>query len=145
MPQDTVTMSAGRVFLVLAVACLAVYSSLSSYGISSAIRQQSTDKYGVEAQLQRLAPAAAKLPAGVAVGYLSDVAPSSDPGTAAFLASQYALAPHLLVWASPAAPVEWAVGNFSKPADYAAVGAQAGFGVVEDFGLGVLLYRRSRP
>lgn len=143
MEEETTAMSAGRAFLVLAAACLAVYASLSSYAVSSALRRQTADQYQVEAMVQRLAPAARKLPAAVAVGYITDVPLSADSGTAVFLTAQYALAPHVLV--APTAQAEWAVGNFSKPGDYAAVGAQAGFRVVEDLGAGVLLYRRSKP
>jgi hypothetical protein len=145
MQEASVAMSAGRAFLVLAAAGLALYSSLSSYAVSSVLAQQTRDQYQVETMVQRLAPAARKLPAAVAVGYITDVSLSTDSGRVVFLTAQYALAPHLLVWVGPTARVEWAVGNFSKPADYAAAGARAGFSVIEDLGAGVLLYRRSKP
>jgi hypothetical protein len=38
---------------------------------------------------------------------------------------------------------EWAVGNFTKPLDFAAAGAARGYQMIADLGNGVVLYRRA--
>jgi hypothetical protein len=37
---------------------------------------------------------------------------------------------------------EWAVGNFSKPQDYASAGDAHGYTLVADLGNGIVLFRR---
>ncbi len=144
MQENAVVLSIGRAVLLFAAAGLAVYSSLSSYDVSSSLRSQSRDQYRINVTVRRLAPVLARLPRGVPVGFITDVPLASDSGTLAFLAAQYALAPHLLVRLDQNVNPVWAVGNFSKPGDYAAAGTLLGFTPVEDFGSGVVVYRRSR-
>jgi hypothetical protein len=126
----------------VAVAVLAVYAAASSYDVSAKLNAQQPDRWGAGRALDRFAAAALRLPPNADVGYLSDV--TGEAAGLAFLTTQYALAPHLLV-APDATQVVWAVGNFSRPVDFAAFGARAGFRLVEDLGGGVILYQRARP
>ncbi|MBZ5727799.1 MAG: hypothetical protein LAP87_22745 [Acidobacteriia bacterium] len=144
--KKTAPAAGARVLIgVLAVAILAVLASLNSYQGSADERRQARDRYGVESALLRLAAASRRLPPAGAVGYLSDLQLSDQAGTPAFLAAQYVLAPHLLVPVDAHASTEWAVGNFSRPVDFAAVGARAGYTMVTDMGNGVVLYRKATP
>ncbi len=148
MSRKTTLPAAGARALVgvLAVAALAVLASLNSYQGTVEDRRRLPDRYGVESSLeQRFASVSVRLPASGAVGYLSDV-PFSDPaGTPAFLAAQYALAPRLLVPVDTHGAAEWAVGNFSRPSDFAAAGARAGYTMTAQMGNGVVLYRKAKP
>lgn len=117
---------------------------MNSYQISAQDAQQFPDRYGVVAAEQRFASALELLPANAVIGYISDLPLSETAGSTAFVAAQYVVAPRSLVLAS-AQPTEWAVGNFAHPEDFAAIGAQAGFTLVRDFGNGVVVYRRNKP
>jgi len=127
---------------VLAVAILGVAASLKSYQASSEQHRESTDPYGVGLALQRFATADRELPPRSTIGYLSDLSLNDQAGTPAFLAAQYALAPRLLVPVEQKPIAEWAVGNFSRPTDFAGFGARAGFIMVADTGSGVILFKR---
>jgi hypothetical protein len=127
---------------VLAVSVLGLAASLNSYEASADQHRESTDPYGVGLALQRFAAVDRQLPIDKPVGYLSDLALTDQAGTSAFLAAQYALSPRLLVPVEQSATALWAVGNFSRPADYGAAGARVGYAVVQDTGNGVVLYKR---
>jgi hypothetical protein len=122
------------------VAAAAVIAAADSMQLASQLER---DPWGVASASQRFAGAAARLPVGGAVGYISDLPVQDQNGTAAFLAAQYALAPRLLTPADPQGP-QIAVGNFSQPANYAAAGAQSGYTVEADLGNGVVLYRKAK-
>src|ERR1700722_11482602 len=126
-----------RVFAgLIIVAVAAVLASVNSFQLSS---QLQPDPWSVEAAVQRFAGASAQLPPHEALGYISDLGGNGP----AFLTAQYALAPRLLVPVGRQDP-EQAIGNFSKPSDYAGIGARAGYGVVADLGSGVVLYRKMK-
>ena len=55
------------------------------------------------------------------------------------------MAPRLLAPVRQGIAAEWAVGNFSRPVDFVAAGAQAGYTMVADTGRGVVLFRKARP
>lgn len=55
-----------------------------------------------------------------------------------FLAAQYTLAPRLL---DKKINYQQVLGNFTRPADFAAIGRQYGLTLQRDFGPGVVLYR----
>jgi len=136
----------GRVVAgVLAVAVLAVLASLNSYQVSSANAQRFPDPYGVGVAEQRFATVVRQLPPNASLTYISDLPLNETSGTTAFLAAQYALAPRPLFPAGDHAATDWGIGNFSRPSDYAPIGAKAGFTMVADFGSGVILYRRAKP
>lgn len=123
------------------VAALAVFATLNSYSVSQAVSAQYPDAYGVAAAEQRFAGALELLPRSAFIGYMSDLPMDQNAGVAAFLAAQYAVAPRAL---APAAnsQTEWVVGNFSRAADFAALGARSGLVMLRDFGNGVVVYRR---
>jgi hypothetical protein len=136
----------GRVVAgVLAVAVLAVLASLDSYQVSAANAQRFPDPYGVGLAEQRFATVVQQLPPHATLTYISDLPLNQTAGTTAFLAAQYALAPRPVIPADDHPATEWGIGNFSRPSDYAPVGAKAGFTMVADFGSGVILYRRAKP
>ncbi len=80
--------------------------------------------------------------ANAQLGYLTDLEPAHQAYPAAFLATQYAVAPRQLLMIGPQARPEWAVGNFTKPIDFASTGAAQGYDVSMDFGNGVVLFHR---
>lgn len=118
------------------VAIATVLASADSLQLSTQLQQ---DPWSVEAAVQRFQGATMQLPRSGEVGYISDLAVNS----AAFLTAQYALAPRLLIPVDQMDP-EQAVGNFSKPSDYAGIGAKAGYRVEADLGNGVVLYRKAK-
>ena len=130
---------------VVAVAVLAVLASFNSYQVSAANAGQFADAYGAALAEQRFAGALSQLPPHAVLAYLSDMPLGQLTGTAAFLAAQNALAPRMVIPVEKNPATEWAVGNFSRPLQYAAEGAKAGYGMVADFGSGVVLYRKARP
>lgn len=136
----------GRVVTgVLVVAVLAVLASLNSYQVSVANARQFADPYGAALAEQRFAPSLPSLPSDAVLAYISDLPLQQVAGTAAFLAAQYALAPRMVVPVEDHPAAEWAVGNFSRPANYAAAGAKSGYAMVGDYGSGVIVYRKANP
>ena len=81
----------------------------------------------------------AAVPAGAEMGYLTDAAPGSVADTSMLLSAQYVLAPRLV---ARGAAHEWVVGNFTRPGDFAAIGRNNGVRLVQDFGNGVVLFRK---
>lgn len=126
----------------LAVALVSVAAAFRAADISRQLARQSPDPFQIEAAMLRFSALASRLPPGQVLGYLSDL-PPGDRATLAFLQAQYALAPNLLRPLSSGARPQWAVGNFSRPLDVAALGAQHGYVVEQDFGNGVVLYRKA--
>ncbi len=124
----------------IAVAIAAVLASADSLQLAS---QLQPDPFGVESAQQRFAVASTRLTPRGEVGYISDLPLHGNAGTAAFLATQYALAPRLLTPVGHTHPQQ-AVGNFSRPTDYASAGAKAGYALEADLGNGVVLYTKAK-
>jgi hypothetical protein len=122
----------------IVVAIAAVLASAASLQLAS---QLQPDPYGAQSALQRFAGVSTRLAPSGEVGYISDLRVHSDAGTPAFLAAQYAVAPRLLTPVEQSRP-QYAVGNFSRPIDFAAAGAKAGYAVAADLGNGVVLYTK---
>ena len=127
----------------LAVAALSLFEGFNSYQISAGTAQQRPDAFTAAAAETRFASFRERVPANATLAYLSDAPQEQDAGKAMFAAAQYALAPRLLIFAAPDHSPEFALGNFSRPVDFGAAGSQAGYQVAQDFGNGVLLYRRT--
>jgi hypothetical protein len=125
------------------VASTSVFATLLYYSSAATMRQRYPDPFGVTSAVNRFADISRRLPPGVRVRYITDL-PLDSRGTAAFLAAQHALAPHLLMYEDPTGKAEWAIGNFGNPVDVAEKGKAAGFAVVENYGRGTVLYRRSK-
>jgi hypothetical protein len=129
-----------------AIVILAAAGLLNLYQVVDAQARQG-DPYQIDAQLARLQPAVAALPPQAEAGYVSDMDLSTARGLLAFNAARYAMAPRLLRLGvtSGGTPEDagWVLGNFSQPVDYAGFGAQRGLTLAQDFGNGVVLYRRA--
>jgi hypothetical protein len=125
----------------LTVAGLGAAGAISSYQVSASNAQLLPDMYGAEKAQVRFAPLRDRIPAQAALGYFTDLDSSQPAYAPAFLAAQYAVAPRMLLLDGKQTP-EWAVGNFSKPMDFAAVGEARGYAMAADLGNGVVLFRR---
>ena len=146
MPFRTTTSRSTLVtFVLFAVAILAVYGAMNSYQLSAGYARQYPDAYGAGGAQVRFAPLLEKVPPATVLGYFTDVAPS-DAFNAAFLAAQHAVAPRLLVLLNTQNKQdrpEWAVGNFSKPQDFAALGKTYGYSMEADLGNGIVLFHKA--
>lgn len=125
----------------LAVAVLGAAGALSSYQVSAEYARQYPDAYGGERAQARFEPLAARIPASASLGYFTDLDSSAPAYAPAFLAAQYALAPRVLIPVDREKP-EFAVGNFSRPTDFAAAGEARGYAFQADLGNGVILFKR---
>ena len=126
----------------LVVGVLGAFGALNSYNVSSNYSGQFPDAYGGGVAQVRFAPLLERVPASATLGYLTDIEPSQKAYGSAFLAAQYAVAPRVLVMADEKSRPEWAVGNFSRPLDFAAAGAARGYTMTADLGNGVVLFHR---
>ena len=125
---------------VCAAAALAFYSVIDFVQWEDAFRRNNIDPYSIFTQEARFGSIRSRLPEGTAAGYVTDLPPGSVQAQAAFASARYALAPRMLVELSDGA--EWVIGNFSRPPDVAAIAKQNGLTPVDDFGNGVVLFRR---
>lgn len=125
-----------------AVAILALWASSDSYLVSRNLSDQRPDAYGATKAHLRFAPALPLLPPAGEVTYLSDLKLNDGSGNLPFLTAQNALAPRLLTVPGSRATTEYAIGQFSRPLDYAEFGSLHGFAFLQDLGNGVVLYRR---
>lgn len=141
---ETAVKYPARVWLPAALlAALVVAASFDFYGASSRYQQSNRDPYRIAVQVERFRPAAEVLPPDSVAGYVSDLSAGETAGKSAFLSAQYALAPRLLVEANSTPPPRMAIGNFSRPKDYAAEGRPFDLDVDRDLGNGVVLFRRA--
>ena len=131
--------------VLFAVAVVALYGALNSYQVSAEYARQYPDAYGGERARVRFAPLLSKIPANGELGYFSDLDRSHPAFAPAFLAAQYAVAPRILLFVDSKTTPEWAVGNFTKPQDYAPLGEARGYSLAADLGNGVVLFRRKGP
>jgi hypothetical protein len=97
------------------------------------------DPFQVQAQPERFRGVIEALPPAAVVGYITDLDPTDRSAPIIFRTAQYTLAPRLL---QPNTAQDWVIGNFSKAGDFRAIGAGKGLQLVQDYGNGVVLYRR---
>ena len=124
---------------VAAAILLCTWGAVQYFGLEANYRQKSRDLYQLVTQTERLNDARAVIPEDAVIGYLTDLEPGSVIATSIFNITQYALAPRLL---RADTNETLALGNFSRPLDYAATGRQHGLRVERDFQNGVILYRK---
>ncbi len=124
------------------VAVLALLASMSSYKISEQLAVKSPDPFRIADSERRFGGALELIPPTGTVAYVTDMPVGERTGSIAFMSTQYALAPRVLVPAGTQ-PAEWAVGNFDAQGDYVAKGLVAGYMLVRDLGSGAVVYRRS--
>lgn len=114
-----------------------------AYSVSHlAAANEYEDPYPFRTQFARLAPLQPLLAGKQKVAYLSDIKPGDSAYTRLYFPTQYVLAPTLLVPIEDAGNMEFAVGNFTRREDYAALGRPLGLEAVKEFPMGVVLYRR---
>jgi len=124
----------------LAVAtALSLWGAGAYFGFETEYQKQNPDPYQIAAQTARLAGARAAIPENAVVGYLTDLEPNTVATWSLFSATQYILAPRIL---KHDAAQDRVLGNFARPADFAARGRQHGLIVDRDFGNGVVLFRK---
>lgn len=122
----------------IAAVLLAAWGALENFQLENANTQH--DPYMVNLQPDRLAGVIQAIPRSAIVGYVADIHDGSTAALAMFNSARYALAPRLLVEGTDR---DWVLGNFAKPADYAALARERGLTVVQDFGNGVVLFGRT--
>jgi hypothetical protein len=139
----TIQAAPKRPFLTLAAIVVVVAAGLSgglqNWGETDRAAAALQDRYHVAARRQLLQGALAEVPSGARLGYLSDVPPDSPAGSAAFFATQFAVAPRLLVERGTPAP-EWWIGCFSRQLDFDAEGRKLSLRMVREIGGGMFLY-----
>jgi hypothetical protein len=123
---------------VLATPVLAIWGATCYYDLEAAAQQQYRDPYMIAASAERFSGLRQAVPEDAVLGYLTDAAPGQTALTI-FDTAQYALAPRLLATDTNH---RWVLGNFTKPLDFAAMGASHGLHLERDFGNGVVLYRK---
>jgi hypothetical protein len=119
-----------------------ISAALNGYQVSARTAERFPDTYGVARAEQRFAPLMERIPANAQIGHIADIGQSNSADAATLMATQYALAPRQSFIMGEGIKPEWAAGNFSRPADFAAAGATHGYDVAADLGNGVILYRR---
>lgn len=129
---------------VLIAAALAVIIVFVVDQFERDFQPRTRDPFQVQAQPERFRGVIGTLPPSVVAGYITDLQPTDRSAQIIFRTAQYALAPRLL---RPGSAQEWVIGNFSKGGDFRAIGAGKGLQLVQDYGNGVVLYRRlgARP
>jgi serine/threonine protein kinase len=137
-------LSTMRVPLVMAAAAaLSLWGALQYRNNESTYQRQSPDPFRIAEQEARFANLRAAVPTGAVLAYLTDRPAEDANAVSMFFAAQYHLAPRLLQKTAAGALV---LGNFTRPADLAAVGREHGLRIERDFGNGVVLFRRkARP
>jgi len=129
----------------LAAAILSVAGAWRSFDLAAAYAQQYPDTYGVSMAEARFAPVLGRIPDREPLGYITDLDPADTRYHAALMGAQYAVAPRHLFQLTGANRPHWAVGNFYRESDRAALAASKGYKVVTDLGNGVVLFRRQSP
>lgn len=124
---------------VLVAATLAVVIVFVVDQFERDFQARTRDPFQVQAQTERFHGVIEALPPSAVMGYITDLEPGDRSAQIIFRTAQYALAPRLL---QPGAAQEWVIGNFSKAGDFRAIGAGKGLQLVQDYGDGVVLYRR---
>ena len=124
------------------VSVIAIGASIEYFGLIEQQTEQSADKFRIEAQINRFAPVAARTGGTARLGYFNDREKGSVAAQAALSSAQFALAPQLLVVDEARRDVEFWVGDFSTPREFAKIGDVMDLALVADLGNGVVLYRR---
>jgi hypothetical protein len=120
-------------------ALLSLSGSFEYSGLESAYQQQFRDPYQITAQFSRFDSVQSAIPEKSTLGYLTDTVPGTVVGDAMFNGAQFVLAPRVL---QKGAAFDVVLGNFTKPADFIALGRAQGLRLDRDFGNGVMLFRR---
>ncbi len=130
----------GRVYAaVLAAALFSLAGVIHFNRFEDAYQQQFHDPYMVAAQFPRFESLREAVPENATLGCVSDLRENSPAYQAMYNSERYVLAPRLV---RPNANSARVLGNFARPADFAAFGRSQGLRLERDFGNGVVLFRR---
>ena len=140
--QEQVRYPARIVAGVAAAILLCLWGAFQSYGVESTYQRQSPDPYQIAAQFVRLGPVLSAVPEYAVLGYVTDAEPGSVTDSALLASAEYVLAPRLLARGTDH---DWVLGNFTRPADFALFGKSRGLRLQQDYGSGVVLYRKEPP
>jgi hypothetical protein len=141
MPQSSeagpspMRMTAG----IMAACLICLWGALEYSSAESAYQHQNHDPYLIADQATRFAPFESSVPPNAILGYLSDAAAGSVADSTMFTSATYTLAPRLV---ERGVRHEYVLGNFTRPADFAALGRGNGLRLQQDFGNGVVLFRK---
>ena len=122
------------------VAILSLWSVVDFYADTEALSGPDADTYRIGDQETRFREAAAALPASGEIGYVTDQKENRE--WAMFLGAQYVLAPRVLVETGKHPHSPWVLGNFARQIDLTQFANRRGLTVVQDFGQGVVLFRK---
>ena len=125
----------------IAAGLICLWGSLEYSSAESAYQHQNHDPYLVADQFPRFAALASAVPQNEVLGYLSDAQPGSVADGTLFTSATYVLAPRLV---DRSVAHNYVLGNFTRPADFAALGRGSGLRLQQDFGNGVVLFRKER-
>jgi hypothetical protein len=145
MPDSTLSSGSRAAGAVIAVASLALLGALLQFGATEKFADEYPDPFRVIRQQERLEPALANIPLTGRVGYFSDLSMEDPIGQAGFFATQYAVAPRIVVLPGARVSAEWWIGSFSKQMDdqgYRKQGEDNGLIFVQSLGNSVGLYRK---
>lgn len=120
-------------------ALLSLWGAFASYGFESGFQRMYKDPYLVAAQSSRFEGVVSAIPQDAQLGYLTDASPGSAADAAMFLSAQYYLAPRLL---KRGATQQLVLGDFTRPGDFARIGASQGLRVQQDLGDGIVIFRK---
>jgi hypothetical protein len=127
----------------VAVALLALWSTIDFYGATEQAAGSGADVYKIGDQAARFQDLMSALPATGIIGYVSDVPANQTLAAVLYSGARYALAPRL-VTDENLQPGELVIGNFSKPLDLTQFGKDHGLALVKDFGNGAVLFRKQK-
>jgi len=125
-------------FSVAAAAVLSLWGVIEYYGFEADF-QKHRDPYQIGSA--RFEGLRALTPEDAVLGYVTEEEPGNALASGMFNAAQYNLAPRLI---EKDKALDWTLGNFSRPTDFAAVGRRYGLRLERDLGNGVILYRKEQ-
>jgi hypothetical protein len=126
---------------VLLAAALSLWAAVQYVDTESDRQRKLPDRFRVAHQYARFVDFRVIVPEDAILGYLNDLPADDAVGSSMFFAAQYVLAPRLL---QKTGSYDMVLGNFTRPADFAALGRKHGLRIVRDFGKGVVLFRREQ-
>ena len=124
---------------VVLAALLSLWGTFAYFGAESEHQKQIRDPDQIAAQAVRLAGVRSSTPDNAELGYITDVEPGGVLAQVMFNGAAYVLAPRLL---HQGIAQDWVLGNFSRPADFAAMGRSHGLRIERDLGSGAILFRK---
>lgn len=143
MSTQTTTVTGARAIAAVAiVSALAAVASIEYFGLFEKLTEKSGDAYRIRTVVERFAGVPRQTGNAPRIGYFNDRTPGSVAQQAALTSAQFALAPQILVLDEKRKDVEFWIGDFNAPRDFAGIGKVQGLDLVADLGEGVVLYRR---